>query len=207
MTIHEEDLENYEATTDSFKYQPDMQDCLPVCVKNILDELAERHDQPQIQYSESEIKQMSDHDPDFGSTGRLLVTNLSAEIRDYGYTVKDQTGTEFDELNNIIESSTASFPTVSVSPDYFDLIRDWDPRGSRRGKNRPHMLVPFKVNKEEVLFFDPYAQMQLRSGALPQSKRRLDRKEFFCVWDTKFSFPRYTLWIDKLEQATLEAYG
>lgn len=207
MTLHQEDFDHYEETTSSFKYQPGIQDCLPVCVKNILDELAERHDQPQIRHSESEIKRMSDYDADFGSTGRLLVSNLSSELQDYGYTVKDQTNMEFAELNDVIQTPTASYPTVSVSPDYFDLFKDWDPRGSRRGKNRPHMLIPFKLNSEEILFFDPYGRMQLRSGAVRKPKRRLERGGFFDVWDTERTFPRYALWIAKLEQSTLEAYS
>lgn len=207
MTILQEDIDHFEDTTEGFKYQPGLQDCLPVCVKNILDELADRHDQPKIRHSESDIKQLSDYDPDYGSTGRLLVSNLSTELQDFGYTVKDQTNMEFAELQDVIQTPTASYPTVSVSPDYFDFIQDWNPRGSRRGKNRPHMLVPFKLNTEEVLFFDPYGRIQLRSGAVHEETRNLGREDFFQVWDTERTFPRYALWIDKLEQSTLDAYS
>lgn len=207
MTILQEDIDQFEATTEGFKYQPGPQDCLPVCVKNILDELADRHGQAKLRYSESDIKQMSEYDPDWGSTARLLVPNLSTELQGIGYTVKDHTNMEFAELQNIIQSSTASYPTVSVSSEYFDFIKNWDPRGSRRGKNRTHMLIPFKINSEEILFFDPYGQMQLRSGAVSAQKLRLDREDFFRLWDTEKAFPRYALWIDKQDQSTLDAYA
>lgn len=206
MTIESTDIRHYESTTEGFKYQPDLQDCLPVAVKNILDEIAERHDKQQIKCSESDIKSMSEYDSDFGTTGRLLIPGLSAELEEYGYTVKDQTNTSIPELESILEKRTSSYPVVSLSPDYFDSIPDWDPRGSRRGKNNPHSVIPFKVNSEEVLFFDPYGGIQLRSGLVTEPKKRLEQREFFGYWNTENSFPRWTLWIERMQETTLRHF-
>lgn len=206
MTIRSADLTRYEERTDGFKYQPDLQDCLPVAVKNILDDLSQRHEKPQIKFSESDIKDMSDYDPDFGSTGRYLVANLSTELENYGYTVKDQVNASPQRLEKIIQSDKASQPVVSVCPKYFDQFENWDPRGSRRGKNRPHSLIVFKINSDEVLFFDPYGKIQLRSGSVTEEKKRWERREFFDCWNTETSFPRWVLWIDRLQETTLEHF-
>jgi hypothetical protein len=203
MTITDEDIVGYEDTTEHFKHQPGLQDCLPVAVKNILSELAEQHEKPQIEHSESEIKEMSDFDPEMGTSGRSLVPNLSAELEPFGYTVKDQTNGTPEDLNSVITSSSSSMPVVSLKPAYFDEIANWDPRGSRRGRNRPHAIVLFKMNSEEVLFFDPYGEMQLRSGNRTQPKRRLKYRKFLDLWNTQKSWPRWALWIDRLQETTL----
>jgi len=206
MTITEGDISEYESTTESFKHQPGLLDCLPVAVKNILSELADRHDKPQIEHSEREIKEMSDYDPEMGTSGRALISNLSAELQQFGYTVKDQTNCTLEELDDIIQSRLSSLPVVSLRPEYFDEIKEWDPRGSRRGKNRPHVIVVFKVNSEEALFFDPFGEIQLRSGARNQPKRRLDQRTFLGLWNTEKSWPRWVLWIDRLQETTLEYF-
>lgn len=206
MTITDHDIEHYETTTDSFKFQPGLQDCLPVAVKNILSELATRHEKSQIDYSESEIKDMSDFDPEMGASGRNLIPSLSAELENFGYTVKDQTNCTLQDITEVIESESASFPVVSLKPKYFDEIKDWDPHGSRRGRNRSHAIVLFKINSEEVLFFDPYGQIQLRSGIRNQPKRTLERRIFFDLWNTEKSWPRWALWVDRLQETTLDYF-
>lgn len=206
MTINKSDITEFESTTDQFKYQPGLQDCLPVAVKNALSELADRHEKPQIEHSEQEIKEMSDYDPEFGTSGRYLISNLSAELEQFGYTVKDQTNGTIEDLEGLIESNSSSLPVVSLKPEYFDEIKEWDPRGSRRGKNRPHTVVAFKINSEEVLFFDPYGEIQLRSGARNQPKRRLEQRKFLELWDTEKSWPRWMLWIDRLQKTTLDYF-
>lgn len=206
MTITEEDISDYESTTADFKHQPGLQDCLPVAVKNALAELADRHEKPQIEFSESEIKEMSDFDPEMGTSGRTLIPALSGELEDYGYTVKDQTNCSLQDLEERISSTSSSLPVVSVKPEYFDEIKEWDPRGGRRGKNRTHTLVIFKINSEKVLFFDPYGQMQLRSGRKNEPKRELSQRKFLDLWNTKKSWPRWTLWIDRLQETTLDYF-
>lgn len=206
MTITDGDISEYESTTESFKYQPGLQDCLPVAVKNALSDLANRHEKPQIDHSEKEIKEMSDYDPEMGTSGRSLAANLGSELEQFGYTVKDRVNCSLEELKDITQSDSSSLPVVSLKPEYFDEIKEWDPRGSRRGKNRPHAVVVFKINSEEVLFFDPYGQMQLRSGARNQPKRRLEQRTFLSLWNTKRSWPRWVLWIDRLQKTTLEYF-
>lgn len=206
MTITEKDIRYYESTTESFKHQPGLQDCLPVAVKNILSELANRHEKPQIEYSESDIKEMSDFDPELGTSGRTLIPSLSAELEDYGYVIKDQRNSTPQDIENVIKSQSSSFPAVSLKPEYFDKIKEWDPRGSRRGKNRYHTVVLFKLNSDEALFFDPYGQIQLRSGIRNQPKRRLERRTFLDLWNTQESWPRWTLWIDRLQETTLDYF-
>lgn len=203
MTISDQDISNYEAITEPFKYQPGLLDCLPVAIKNVLAELANRHDKPQIEHSENEIKEMSDFDPELGTSGRSLVPNLTAELETFGYTVKDQTNCTPDDLDDIIHSQSSSLPVVSLKPEYFDEIENWDPRGSRRGRSRPHTIILFKLNSEEALFFDPYGGIQLRSGTRNQPKRRMEKRKFLELWNTKKSWPRWTLWIDRLQETTL----
>lgn len=206
MTITKSDISDYESTTESFKHQPGLLDCLPVSVKNALSELAERHDKPQIEHSEQEIKEMSDFDPEVGTSGRSLISNLSAELEEFGYTVKDQTNGTLEDLGDIIQSGSASLPVVSLKPEYFEEIKEWDPRGSRRGKNRPHTVVVFKINSEEVLFFDPYGKIQLRSGTRSQPKRKLQQRTFLRLWNTEKSWPRWVLWIERLQKTTLDYF-
>jgi hypothetical protein len=206
MTITEHDIDQYESTIDNFKYQPGLQDCLPVAVKNILSEIAKRHEKSQIEFSESELKDMSDYDPEMGTSGRTLIPSLSAELQNYGYTAKDQTNCTPQDITEIIESPSASFPVVSLKPEYFDEIKDWDPHGSRRGRNRHHVVVLFKINSEEALFFDPYGQIQLRSGLRNQPKRTLGRRRFLDLWNTEQSWPRWALWVDRLQETTLDYF-
>lgn len=204
MTITESDLKDFESARQEFDPQPTPDSCLPIGLKNILDELSNRHNVSDLSLAEKELKEITEYEQGFGGSSENVAPVLGAELEEYGYTVKEQINTTLKELDEVINRGTASLPIVELNPDYFDLIDNWNPQPGKRGYNFPHIITPCKINSEKILYYDPFEEMMVKSGRVDIVKNKLNQHQFFDLWNDA-PHPRWTMWVEQLEQQTLQA--
>lgn len=158
MTITDADREAFQSTVEEFRPQITEDMCLPTALKNVLDELAERHgaDGP---LSLSDLNDICDYRAGSASTAQGVPAKLDPEIEEYGLETRISIGTSFEDLQAIIDDNDRSLPIVELDSAYFDSVDDYDPRAGVDGYQWDHIVIPFAVNEETVLFYDPYGEI------------------------------------------------
>lgn len=61
------------------------------------------------------------------------------------------------------------------------------------------------VNSDSVLYYDPYENFFEQSPDIDSAPSTLSKTEFFELWSGRAE-ERWTLWIDRSEQPTLETF-
>lgn len=210
VTITDNDLDQFQTTVSDFHTQPEPDSCLPTAVKNILDDLADRKDEPELRYNISGIADELDYVKNRASASDQIANRLDPLLRDAGYEVNMMIGSDFEQLQQIIESDHRSFPVCELHKSYFeDIEKDDDvgytPEPGMDGYgNWPHVVIPFKVNDDEVLYFDPFIQFFHNLDTIDESGAMKRPIRAFNEW---WSRPekRWTLWVEPTKQQTLTA--
>ena len=197
MTITETDRETFQATVDDFQPQHHPDQCLPTALKNILDEMAERHGGTSP-LSLSDLDDICEYERGFASVTQNIHARLNPEIAESGVEVKTARGLNIEDLNAIINDQSRSLPVVELHQDYFDSIDDYDPRAGSNGYQWFHVVIPFAVNDETILFYDPYSQILLKSSRIDTPPTERKQRRFFEWWTS--SSGRWTLWVERKDQ-------
>lgn len=200
MTITEADRETFQSKVDDFQPQIHPDQCLPTALKNILDEMAERHSGKQP-LSLSDLDDICEYERGFASVTQNIHARLNPEIEDSGVEVKTARGLNVDDLDAIIEDQSRSLPIVELHEDYFESIEDYDPRGGSNGYQWFHVVIPFSVNDEDILFYDPYSEILLRSSRIDTPPTERSQKQFYEWWTAASG--RWTLWVEQKDQQTI----
>ncbi|MFB6199165.1 MAG: hypothetical protein ABEI52_13030 [Halobacteriaceae archaeon] len=206
MTITESDEETYQATVSDFQPQITADACLPTAIKNILDDLAERQDIDGMSMSQSDVNDLCGYKEGFFSEEEIIPEQLTHEVSDYGYEARESTAADmdFDRLEAIIENDDASLPIVELDPDYF---REVDGYRVQEAEHMPsHTVIVHHVNDDEVLYYDPYEKFFEDSSRIDEAPYTWPKTGFFELWSGRYE-ERWTLWIDRSEQPTLEQFG
>ena len=206
MTITETDEVAYQATVSDFQAQIQPDACLPTAIKNIIDELVERRDIEGMSMSQSGVNNLCEYREGFYTREEIIPEQLTHEISEYGYEARKTTAPEMDleELQAIIQNDRASLPIVELDPDYF---REVDGYTVQEGEHLPsHTIIMFKINDDEVLYYDPYEHFFERSSRIDEAPKRWPITGFYELWSGRYD-ERWTLWIDRSEQPTLEEFS
>ncbi|QCW04366.1 hypothetical protein [Natrinema pallidum] len=203
MTITEGDYEQYQETVDGFHSQQVPDSCLPTALKNILDEFAERAGESGLEFSLRQLNNICDYNKGMASTAEFVPERLEDKVGDNGYTAKVAINLDMSELSSIIDGDSSSYPIVELDPSYFDTIDEWDPRPGVDGRNWPHIIVPFKVNTDSVLYHDPFDEMMVRSSYVDNPKCEISIAEFYDLWSGQAQ-SRWTMWVQEKPQTTLD---
>lgn len=200
MTISESDRETFQATVEDFQPQITADMCLPTALKNVLDEFAGRHgsDSP---LSLSDINDICDYRAGGASTAQGLPAKLDPEIEEDGIETRISIGTSFEDLQAIIDDNDRSLPIVELDSAYFDSVDGYNPRGGRDGYQWDHVLIPFAVNTETVLFYDPFEQIFQRSPSVEAPPTERSKTQFYEWWTAASS--RWTMWLQRRDQQVL----
>lgn len=204
MTISESEREYYQSTVSTFQRQPTPDACLPTALKNVLDRLAEEHEEPELSIALSDLNSICDYRDGMGSASYGLSERLDPEIVSAGYETQISIGTGWDQLNAIIQSEKSSLPLVELSPEYFESVDGYNVQPGRDGLNLSHIVIPFAVNDESVLFFDPMEAFfrPNDTNATPSTERA--KAQFYEWWSAPRK--RWTLWFKQTEQQPLDKY-
>lgn len=201
MTITSDDRDQYESTVEDFIPQPRPDMCIPVALKNVLDELSERHGVDGLSMSIQELSDIFDYRDQFASATNDIPARIDPVLRDYGYDSRVVSGITLDDLQAIIDHENRSYPIVDVHETYFENVVDYDPRPGGDGFQWPHVIVPFKVNHESILFYDPYEEIFQRSTRVDSPPTEMSQRQFYELWSAPDT--RWTMWIQREGQRTL----
>jgi hypothetical protein len=200
VTISEADRETFQTAVSDFRPQITEDMCLPTALKNVLDELADRHGVDEI-LSLSEINDICDYRAGAASTARNVPAKLDPEIEDWGIETRIQVGTSFDDLQAIIDDNDRSLPIVELDSAYFDSVEGYDPRGGIDNYQWDHVVIPFAVNDETVLFYDPFEEIFERSTRIEAPPTERSKNQFYEWWTAASS--RWTMWLQRSDQQVL----
>lgn len=209
MTITNDDREHFQATVSDFHAQPEPDSCLPTAIKNVLHSLADKNGDPSLKYSISEIGEALNYTKHRASASDQIASRLDPLLEDAGYEVNVMIGSDFGQLQKIIDSEKRSLPICELHESYFEAVESnnsgYNPEPGRDGYgNWQHVVIPFKVNDENVLYFDPFLQFFHNLDDLDESGAMVQPITAFNEW---WSRPekRWTLWIEPVKQQTLSA--
>lgn len=205
MTITETDEETFQTTVTDFHAQIQPDACLPTAIKNILDELEERQDIDGLSMSQSDLNDLCGYREGFYSREEIIPEQLSHEISGYGYVAREASGDQMDldALHTIIEDEQSSLPIVELDPDYFREVEGYRVQESEHLPS--HVVIVFKVNDDEVLYYDPYENFFERSSRIEEAPRTWSKTGFFELWSGRYD-QRWSLWIDRREEPSLAEY-
>lgn len=200
MTITDADREIFQTTAEDFQPQITEDMCLPTALKNVLDEFAGRHGS-EGPLSISELNDICDYRSGMGSSAQNIPPRLDPEIEEYGIETRIMFNASFEDLKAIIDDNDRSLPIVELDSAYFDSVEGYDPRGGIDGYQIDHVVIPFAVNDESVLFYDPYEEIFQRSSSIDAPPSERSKTQFYEWWTAASS--RWTMWLERSDQQVL----
>ena len=200
MTITEAERQTFEATVEDFHPQILEDMCLPTALKNVLDEFAARHDAGSP-LSQSDLNDICDYREGNAATTHNIANRLDPEIEEYSIETRITINTSLDDLQAIIDEHERSLPLVELDAAYFESVDGYDVRGGSDGYQWNHIVIPFAVNDETVLFYDPFEQIFQRSGRIDSPPSERSKTEFYEWWSSASS--RWTMWLEREDQQVL----
>lgn len=204
MTITESDEEAYQSTVTDFQPQITPDGCYPTAIKNILDELADRKDIPDLSLSQSDINDLCNYREGLYTEEAIIPDALTREVSDYGYQAVEASGTEmdYDRLQQIIDDENASLPIVELAPRYFEEVENYRVQGVPEAS---HTVIVFKVNSNRVLYYDPYENFFEQSSRIDEAPYTWPKTDFYELWSGDYD-ERWTFWIEQRDQSLLSQF-
>jgi len=205
VTVSETDENVYQSRVSDFTSQITSDACLPTAIKNVLDDLADRQNISEMKIGQSEMNDLCGYREGMFSQEEIIVEQLTHEISGYGYEVIERSGAEmnYNALQKIINNDRASLPIVELDPDYFYEVKKYDTYNSEDDPS--HTVIVFKVNDDEVLYYDPYEKFFEQSSRVDQTPYKWSKTGFYELWSGRIE-ERWTLWIDRSNQPALQSF-
>lgn len=201
MTITSSEEKTFQAEISGFHAQHFEDQCYPAAVKNIVDRLAERIDLPDMSMNLSHVNDICGYQRGMQCEEDLIPPRLTNAVSPYGYeaVVKKAPEMDLERLISVIDAEDTSLPIVELDPEYFELVSDEvDGYHSQPSPERElsHVVIPFKVNSEEVLYYDPYEKYHEKKPGVEDSPYRWPLAGFYELWSGDYE-ERWTLWLGR----------
>lgn len=199
MTITQSEEENFQAEIGDFHAQHFEDQCYPAAVKNIVDRLADRKGKNGMSMSLSDVNEVCGYKRGLQCEEDLIPERLTNELTDYGYETVVETAPEMDldKLDSIIEDDSTSLPIVELDPAYFDEVAErvdgYHPQPAVE-RELAHVVIPYKVNSEEILYYDPYETYHKKQPGVDDAPYRWPLMNFVELWSGDYE-ERWTLWL------------
>lgn len=202
MTITNSDRSDYSERVQDFSPQLEEDSCLPTALLNILGDLKERTGTSGLDLSLDQLEGICGYNRGMSSTVDGICSRLNPEIESTGYKAHTATGIDFDELSSIISDDEASLPIIELDAEYFDSVDGYEARPGIDGYQWLPLVIPFKVNSDKVLLYDPFEGVfaQSDNGSLPP--READ-KSMIWEWWSRGERDRWALWVENEHQVSL----
>jgi len=199
VTITQSEEETFQAEIGNFHAQHFEDQCYPAAVKNIVDRLADRKDKKGMSLSLSEVNEVCGYKRGLQCEEDLIPERLTNELTEYGYETVVETAPEMDlnKLDSIIEDESTSLPIVELDPQYFDEVAERvDGYHTQPAVERElaHVVIPYKVNSEEILYYDPYETYHEKQPGVDDAPYRWPLMNFVELWSGDYE-ERWTLWL------------
>lgn len=187
-----------------FVRQPEPDMCETVSMKNILDELARRHEVRKLRISLKKLNEFYDYRRGVGTDSVVGISRLGDYLGKSGYRIRKEYGpsSNLELLDDIVRDENSSFPVISVHPEYFS---EQNIRYQAKDKTEmEHVLVVLAVGND-VTFYDPYERFLLKSTRVSSVKNTLYRARILHHWE-RTEEPRWVVWVERLTPR-LEHFG
>lgn len=207
MTITDADKDQFQSQIGDFHAQHHDDQCYPAALKNIIDRLAERTGRSGMSLSLSDVDQICGYEPGLGCEEELIPGRLTQALSEFGYEAVEETAPtmNWDQLNEIITDDNTSLPIVELDGEYFEKVMSYHGQPSKDGY-RPHVVIPMKVNSDDVLFYDPYENHFENRPGIDQAPYQWGQTEFFELWSGE-SEERWTLWLARRGHKITDTYS
>jgi hypothetical protein len=204
MTITETDIQTYQSSVSDFLPQINADGCYPSAIKNILDELANRNDIPEMKLSRSDINDLCNYREGMYTQEEIIPGALSHEIADFGYQAAEASAPKMDysELDEILSDEDSSLPIVELDPTYFEQVENYRTQGRQEAS---HTVIVFKINSEKVLYYDPYEKFFEKSSGVDKAPYEQSKTDFYELWSGDYE-ERWTFWLERREQSLLDEF-
>ena len=201
MTISPSLEEDFQSEISNFHAQHFEDQCYPAAVKNIVDRLSERKEVPEMSMSLSDVNDVCGYKRGLGCEEDLIKDRLTSETTDYGFEAVEKTAPEMDyeELKSVINDSDTSLPLVELDPAYFselpNVVDSYDAQPSP-DESLSHVVIPYKVNTEKVLYYDPYETYHEKQPGVDDAPYKWPKTDFYELWSGDHE-ERWTLWLGR----------
>lgn len=201
MTITSTEEDSFQAEISDFHAQHFEDQCYPAAVKNIVDRLAGRKNLDGMSMSLSGVNDICGYKRGLQCEEDLIPPRLTNAVTDYGYETVVKTAPEMnlEELESVIRDEDTSLPIVELDPRYFERVSDisdgYDAQPSPE-RELAHVVIPFKINSEEVLYYDPYENYHEKKPGVKDAPYRWPLMDFYELWSGDYE-ERWTLWLGR----------
>lgn len=211
MTKDGQDQQYRQAVFSQFARNESELDCLILAVKNMLadyhevqpdfpinpgDDAEEDEDPEEAAYKE--LKILCGHRSRFGGNFSQLEARLNGRLDDTSFEAYTATQQDLDDLDEILNTETASLPLVELDPEYFETVDEYTVQSGQFGANETPILIPIQVEDDIVIYWDPLADYYNSTSDDP-IEMTLSETTFLRLW-SRAQRARWTLWIDGQEQ-------
>lgn len=201
MTVTESEKDAFQAEISDFHAQHFEDQCYPAGVKNIVDRLANRKNLDEMPMSLSDVNDICGYKRGLQCEEDLIPPRLTDAVTEYGYEAVEKTAPEMDldELESVVEDDDTSFPLAGLDPEYFEkigeLVDGYHTQPSPETE-LAHVVIPFKLNSEEVMYYDPYEKYHEKKPGVEEAPYRLPLIDFYELWSGDYE-ERWTLWLGR----------
>jgi hypothetical protein len=186
-------------------------DCLILAVKNMLADYREvqpdfpinpgedaDEDEDPEEAAHEELKILCGHRSRFGGNFSQLEARLNGRLEDTSFEAYTATQQDLEDLDEILNTETASLPLVELDPEYFETVDEYTVQSGQFGADETPILMPIQVEDDIVIYWDPLADYYNSSSDDPV-EMTLSETTFLRLW-SRAQRARWTLWIDGQEQ-------
>lgn len=201
MTISSTDVDTFQSEISEFHAQHFADQCYPAAIKNVVDRLAERKGLDDMSMSLSDINEICGYKRGFQCEEDLIPPRLTHEVSDFGFETVIQTAPEMDlnQLDTVIRDEDTSLPIVELDPEYFEYLEEivdgYHVQPSPESE-LAHVVIPFKVNSNEILYYDPYENFHEKKPGVDDSPYKIPLVKFYELWSGEYE-ERWTLWLER----------
>ncbi len=186
----------------NFKFQSQGDDCWAVCIHDILTELSERLERPELRQSESRLNRAMGYGRSMGALSIRLdrvKPNINRLLSPFGYKVEERTDTTLPGLEQSISDENLSYPVASLSHLYLKEKKS-SVRLKFEGEPPPgidHTVIVLKADSANVLFFDPLERFS-RGGRGNDGLIAMSAPTFLAYWSQEAVERQWIMYITPL---------
>ena len=169
----------FDGLTEGWMVQPNISSCLPVCIFNVLTEMAKRVDNVfKDTYSYGKISVAVRYDIRLGTSWDLALDGIRRMFREdkvqhWILRDQDERRSSSERICSIIDSPTCSFPILSLGAEYLRDTYDIELVGNPYDWPS-HCVVAIQCQEKECILHDPYAPINGESPIKRMTRSRLE---------------------------------
>lgn len=198
------DDQEFARVTSGWQFQRYKDSCWPTCVKNILDDMSRRLNDPTLRFSMSDVNSICGFKEELGCQPGNVTPMLNKTFRDRNmiYEAREVTrrSNDIEMLKRILSNQNCSYPLINVHSDYHI-----EQAIAIDGRLYDHTLVVVAVDDQNTWFHDPYKPFAERTGRIAKFNNNIPNVRMLDYWDRAWE-TRWAMWVEK-KIGTLESYG